>query len=379
MLSPNELNAILTAADQAEQCDIPAALATVVAIQGSSYRKPGARMLVREDGVTAGGVSGGCLEADVMRKARFSLIEKKPSLHVYDTTDEDDMSFGTSLNCRGEITILIEPIVTDRARAHLAALRQAQHADHPIVIVLDISRTRDLAATAGVVSFGSGEAPDLLDHQALSSAADEAVARQGYTYLNSGGGRDVFFDYFPPALELILFGAGPEAMPLAALARILGCAVMIVDERPGYLSRHAFDGRVQTTTRSIDRIQGELKLDGRTACVIATHNAAYDARALRLALSTTCPYIGLLGPRPRCVELIEQFRASGTLSPGDIERLYSPIGLDVGSETPEQIALAIISEIHAVFAKRAGGFLRDRRQPIHTEAQERVQIEAANV
>lgn len=378
MLSRNELDAILIAADQAVQCGIPTALATVVAVQGSSYRKPGARMLVREDGVTAGGVSGGCLEADVIRKARFSLIEKRPSIHVYDTTDEDDASFGASLNCRGEITILIEPIITNRARAHLAALRQAQHDDHPVVIVLDISQTPDTAATAGIVSPGSLDASCSWDHQALALAAGEVMEQQLYKHWKSEDGRTLLFDYLPPALEIIVFGAGPEAVPLAALARTLGCAVTIVDERPGYVSRLAFPARVHLTMGSSEQLRAELKLGGRSACVIATHNAAYDQRVLRLALSHACSYIGLLGPRTRCVELIERLRASGDLRPGDAERIYSPIGLDVGTETPEQIALAIISEIHAVFSNGTGGFLRDHRQPLHID-QARSQIEATNV
>ena len=336
-------------------------------------------MLVREDGVVAGGVSGGCLEVDVMRKARFSLIGKRPSIHVYDTTDEEDAGFGASLNCRGEITILIEPIVTDRARAHVALLRQAQSTHNPVVIVLDISRTRDLATTAGIVSLDSSNVSYSLDRQELSSAADEVMAQQRSSYWKSEDGRELLFDYLAPALEIIVFGAGPEAMPLAALARTLGCAVTIVDERPGYLSRHAFSARVHITTASTEQLRTELKLNGRCACIIATHNAAYDERALRLALSSSCPYIGLLGPRTRFMELIERFRCSGDLCPDDTERMYSPSGLDVGAETPEQIALAIISEIHAVFSNRTGGFLRDRRQPIHSEAQAKSQPEAANV
>jgi xanthine dehydrogenase accessory factor len=361
MLSRNELDAILTAADQAEQCGIAAALATVVTVQGSSYRKPGARMPIREDGVTAGGVSGGCLEADVIRKARLSLIQKRPSIHVYDTTDEDDASFGASLNCRGEITILIEPIVTDRARAHLAALRHAQRTESPAVIVLDISQSRDVATAAGIVSLDSFDA---LYSVELSSMVDEALAQQRAIRWTSGDGRELLFDYLAPAIEIILFGAGPEAVPLASLARTLGCAVTIVDERPGYVSRHTFDARVRLTTGSAEQLQAELKRHARCACVFATHNAAYE-RALRVALSSPCPYIGLLGPRDRLIGLLERLRGSGDLCAGDAERIYSPIGLDVGAETPERIALAIIAEIHAFFARRGGGFLRDRDQPLH--------------
>jgi xanthine/CO dehydrogenase XdhC/CoxF family maturation factor len=205
----------------------------------------------------------------------------------------------------------------------------------------------------------------------MSATADEVIAQQRSTYQTSGNNREFFFDYLPPRLQTIVFGASPEAESLAVLSRTLGYAVTILDERPGYLRRrHAFPAGVRVTTRSTEQLRAELKLDGRCACIIATHNAAYDERALRLALSTRCPYIGLLGPRSRFLYLIERLKAVGhCLRPADMERLYSPIGLDVGGETPEQIALAIISEIQAVFSGRRGGFLRDSSRPMHTDAE----------
>jgi xanthine dehydrogenase accessory factor len=289
----------------------------------------------------------------------------------------EDAGFGASLNCRGEITILIEPIVTDRARAHLQRLREAQRAEHPVVIILDISRTHDMANTAGLISLAPPDLYSPTEREELSLAIDEVIAQQRYQNVQLECGRELLVDYLPPALKIVLFGAGPESAPLAVLARGVGCVVTVVDERPGYLRRHTFPPGTHCISSSAENLSTNLQLSTASACIIATHNAAYDRRVLRLALASPCPYLGLLGPRKRYLELIAEFRAAGELRAGDVERIYSPVGLDLGADTPEQIALAILSEIHAVFAKRGGGFLRNRNQPLHAVS-DRAKIEAAN-
>lgn len=358
MLSRNELDAILSAAEDAERNGVGAALATVVAVEGSTYRRPGARMLVRSDGIVAGGVSGGCLEADVIRKARFSLRDRRSRIHRYDTTDEDDFGFGAGLNCRGTIDILIEPLVTDRALAHLEELRRAREFDQPAVIVLELS---DLTGeSAGIVRAGSS-----LDGVDLNSIAAEVVAQQRYRNVTTGNGRELLFDYVPASLRILLFGAGPEAASTAAIGKALGCVVTIVDERPGYLGR--LPQEIRSLSATVQAADTNL-LSAGTACVVATHNAAYDGRVLRRALASDCFYIGLLGPKKRALSLLETLREEGW-NPADLHRIYAPVGLDLGAETPEQIALSVISEIHAVRASRSGGFLRERRAPMHEVAE----------
>ena len=329
MLSPNELRRIVAAADDAGARGAGAALATVVAVDGSSYRRPGARMLVLDDGATVGGVSGGCLEADVRRKAAFAMIDGHARVVRYDTSDEDDGGFGTGLGCGGVIDILIEPLASGPGRRHVEALRAALASRRPLALGLRIAGPVE---RLGVI--------------------DDGDPVRG----------TVFVDHLVPIPRLIAVGAGPDVEPLAACAVALGHEVVVVDERPGYLHRRRLPEPVVCAT-SLTGL-GRWQPDEHTACVVATHHVGYDARAVEHLLRTPAMYLGLLGPRHRTARVMAEVRrAAPQLAVTD--RFRAPVGLDLGGTTPEQIALAILAEIEAVRNRRAAGFLRDRAGPIH--------------
>lgn len=380
MLSPNELTQIIALAEQGLQRGLRSALATIVAISGSSYRRPGARLLTREDGVVAGCISGGCLERDVIQKSRLTIVEDRPKLLRYDTAETGE-SFG--LGCGGEVVIHLEPIST--GSPHLHYLKRIHSRRQPAMLVTSFSGITTGAVAllqSGQLETRAGLSPRLIDF--ISHTASGCLrAAQTRTVECAADCSQLLCEYIAPARNLILFGAGPEAIPLAGCAHALGFRVTVVDERPGTISRICglLPESVVFSRDIPSRVFERIEFAPGLACVIATHNVAYDLRALNAALSSGAFYIGLLGPKHRSHELMDSLLKMGCDSaPSSNARsvaarsemtsmpaIHTPAGLDIGGDTPEQIALSILAEIQAVGAGRGGGFLRDRNAPIHDQ------------
>ncbi len=387
MLSPSELTRIVRELDDAGRAGMSAALATVVSISGSAYRRPGARLFVREDGVVAGGVSGGCLEVDVVRKARAAMLERRPTLVAYDATDDQDGSFGQGLGCRGEVHILIEPFGLPRTALHVACLRDMLATREPRVLALRFAGQTDddVGAIAMFSSDGAridGERADPLPglEDCVSSVLQQRRAREVTRDDGAAAAASdrLLLDYLPPIPRLLVVGGGPDCEPLAACATAIGYRVTIVDERPGTLASRQFPPGTRTSkARLQDLVPAEV--DAFTACIVATHNAAYDGRALTQLLASPARYIGVLGPRRRTARLLEHILRTTGGAAGDASRLFAPTGLDIGGDTPDQIALAVLAEIQAVTADRPGAFLRDRAAPIHADGVDHTSAEGLGV
>jgi xanthine/CO dehydrogenase XdhC/CoxF family maturation factor len=277
--------------------DAPLALATLVRAQGSSYRRPGARMLVCADGTTVGSLSGGCLEEEVARRAFAVMQTGTPSLMNFDTR----LRFG----CNGTIEIFVEAVAAN----FLSAL--AEH----------FAERRSCRA----MTVFSGPA-DGLGTRLLKTGEEVPV--------------DAFVQTIDPAIQLLIFGDGPDSIPLRGLGKILGWSVIEVEQASDLPGRG----------------------DGRTAAVVKSHNYGRDFAALRHLLQLDLRYVGLLGPRKRRDQLLGALLDEGVSLASE---LFAPAGFDLGAETPEEIALAIISEIQAVFADARGESLRDLKAPIH--------------
>lgn len=365
MLSANELDQIVTLAEKSVELGLGASLATVISVNGSSYRRPGARLLVRADGETAGCISGGCLERDVIRKCRLAMLEKRPRVVHYDMSDAD----GFGLGCGGSIAVLVEP--TTSSSAHLSALRKIHLQQHPAVLITCCGGTLGERQ----VGYLALLTPEELEHRSplpseliafIIQAAHECLESKRTRTLTCQLGQDrteLLFEYIVPRHELIIFGAGPEALPLARCAHLLGHHVTIVDERPGTLSRirKLLPAVVACSSSRSEIFCAQTEFASGSACVIATHNECYDKRILRAAIRVHFGYIGLLGPKQRAERLLQTLQI-GSCGAGVI---HAPAGLDIGGDTPEQISLSILAEIQAVSARRSGGFLRDRNTPIH--------------
>ncbi len=380
-----EIRAIIDSFRAAEARGATSALVTLVKVKGSSYRRAGARMLVTDDGQRAGAVSGGCLENDIQRKAMLAISVNRSSLIVYDTTDDeditaDDIRYGVGLGCNGVAYVLIEPITQTAGRLHLDALAEFVHHPKPQVLAIVFGAEGNLTADVGhVLTFNelASRSYSLSSDLGRVVATDAEAcfhAKRSATklYEFSDGRAEVFFEYLAPPVSLAIFGAGYDAVPLAAFAKELGWNVAIVDGRPSYVSKLRFpsaDALIIAKHNALAQVYEQIQVSD--VAVLMSHNYIYDLAALRAIHNAPLKYIGVLGPKKRTDKLFAELRSNGVeISDDFLNRVYAPMGLDIGAELPDEIALSVLSEIRAVLSRRSGGHLRLRRAPIHDHVQE---------
>jgi len=347
-----------------------AALATVVATSGSTYRRPGARMVIAEASAT-GTVSAGCLEDELTNAARGVIANGDPTLLSFDTREEMDKIAGTGLGCRGTIDVLIEPLTPDGANTRIyRRLHQALQQETPCQFALVAeSEVPNLPVGRPILRVGGSPIEDEVFGAGweanLNSLLAESSTATGTLELAEGTAR-VYAEAIDPPPRLIIFGAGFDAMPLAQLASQMGFRVTVVDPRESYVSKQRFPNADALRALHPEDIPGGLSLDERAYAVVMTHNYYRDLEILKRILPSGLRYVGQMGPRARTDELIADVRASlGPLSDEELDKLHGPIGLDVGAETPDEIALSIMSEIMAIHRGREAGFLREQDAPIH--------------
>lgn len=369
-----ELQKIVVEAERARAAGKSVALATVVAIEGSSYRLPGARMLIVDGRWVAGSISGGCLEDDVVLRAREAVASGQPSVAVYDTTSDEDVVFGVGLGCKGVITILIEPLAAAAAGgADFIAFARSCLEDR--VSGLSATLVRSDAATSARIGSrvlsARGAVSSNIDDAVLRSKLEAALrARTGEPELVSvpvsGGNALAFVERIDPPTPLIVFGAGHDAMPVVSLAKALGWHVTLVDHRPAYATRERFPQADRIVVGAPKDAVSKIALETDTLALVMTHNYLRDLDWLEILLSSTARYLGLLGPRRRADQLLDDLRGRNIdPMPAQLARLYAPVGLDIGSEGPAEVAMSILSEMQAVITRHRGGHLRERARPIH--------------
>ncbi len=329
----NELRAIVDAllAPNAP----PAVLATLVTVEGSSYRRPGARLLVTQEGRRLGSISGGCLEADVMARAVQIRTTGQPATVTYDTTSENDLIWGVGLGCHGIVRVLLESVPPRPAWA--TALAQS------------FARRRP---TALAVRYGTAD-PDDWGTQ-LASPGDCADPEH------------LFLDLIPPPVALTIFGAGDDAQPLARLASELGWQVTVADPRPEFATIARFPGVHTCVVAPAEDLVRQVAPGSDTLTVVMTHHYVHDVPLLRDLLNRPLAYLGLLGPRKRAEKILADLARGGTvISDQKRAQLHAPVGLDLGADAPSEVALAIIAEMLATLRRRDARPLRERTQPIH--------------
>ncbi len=342
----DKIHGALTAASERGEGVV---LVTVIAVEGSVYRGAGARMIVTAGGATVGAVSGGCLEADLVARAPDVLASSRVELVRYDTRTSDDEVMGLGMGCQGVIDLLLEPLSHAKLSDAIGFYqRLATRRDGATLLTL-------MRASAGRPPIGTR----------LLLAEDGSVA-EGEPALTAHPG-DVAREVIRPGTRLLICGGGTDAIPLAQLAKQMGWHVAVVDHRPAFAAASRFPGVDALVSANLVSdtvlLPSLVDIDGRTMAVVMAHSAAHDRAYLHALLDAGAGYIGVLGPRRRTMELLGAPWAGsdGSLPPG----VHSPAGLDLGAETPDEIALSIVAEISAVAAGRQGGMLRDRRGPIH--------------
>jgi xanthine/CO dehydrogenase XdhC/CoxF family maturation factor len=371
-----ELQRLFLAYDQHRTARRPCALATVVEVIGSAYRRPGARMLVTEDGELTGAISGGCLEGDARQRARRAIFQGEPALVTYDTRDEDDPRHGLGPGCQGVVRILLEPLDFANPDNPLELLRG--FAQYPVPAVLATIFETDasgLKAAVGqrvlLTETGVVRGTPLLAAP-LAEAARATLAQgqpQILTLDTDAGTVRASLEVLRPPLRLVVYGAGNDAQPLVHLAASLGWHITVVDGRPNLATAARFPEAAEVRIVPVRELETATP-DPLAYHVLLSHNYAYDLAALQTLLTSPAPYIGLLGPRLKAQRLLDELDAFPTAQVQQLrERLHSPIGLDLGSETPEEIALAIVAEIQAQHSGRQGRPLRERAGTVHIPAE----------
>jgi xanthine dehydrogenase accessory factor len=369
-----ELSDIIDAYEALSKAGKTIALATVVGVSGSTYRRPGARMLFSDSGRHAGLINAACLESDLSERARNVIHSGTPDLISYDTTSSDDIVFGLGLGCNGTVEILMEPSQLSAMGKKIAVLKQCIDGNQSVVLATVIETASSNKLRVGDFATGGLRGPlsgTIVDNSILSSLESDVRSLTDLPYaqiMYSPGGSKVraFIEILTPPLPLVIFGAGPDAIPLVDAAKLLGWNVTVVDHRPAYATNDNVRNADAVRLSEPENVPDQLELTKRHVAVIMTHNFDKDRRLLKLLLQSSTQYVGLLGPKSKLQTLLQNLAEEGFKPTKDqMAKLHSPIGLDIAAETPEEIAISVIAEIKAVLGKRSGGFLKDRQGAIH--------------
>jgi xanthine dehydrogenase accessory factor len=357
-----ELRSIL--ARLREPSATPAALATLCRVRGSSYRRPGARLLLAADGGRTGAISGGCLEDDVLLRAKTVAAGGAAQAVTYDTTEENDLVWGVGLGCHGVVDVVVEKIPVGSAGwMKCVGDAWARREDAAVAVAY----RADDAAILGTRAALPGDGGDFWGDAALRAGLEQALARRGAHHATSAGA-EIFYEFLARPVPLVIFGAGDDARPLCRMAAELGFAVSVGDARSAYATQERFPEADAVFADTPERLAGRVPLDVRTVAVVMTHHYVHDVPLLRALLPQPLAYLGLLGPKQRADKILADLAADGlAIAPEMRARLRAPVGLDIGATTPETVALAVLAEIQAVLAGRDGRPLRERGGPIHGE------------
>jgi len=366
-----EIRHIIEAYGQIDFSQHKAALATVARVEGSSYRRTGARMLVLNNGTYLGGVSGGCLEGDALRRAQKAIASNQPSVVTYDTTRDDHNQIGVGLGCNGIIDVLFTPLDSSDAANPIGLLRDRAYSRQPCLLAT-VTGCESRPETLGkIVPLENPEQwerdfpiPELSE-TVLTNARhclEKEETRTLHYATASGDAVRICLEVLLPATHLVLYGANNDIYPMARIGKELGWDLtMVANPLKMEKSLSVLNTRVLHPNGT-----EQPDLDSYTAVVLMTHDYKTDLQTLPKILQSPARYIGLLGPRKRAQKMFDALEAQGIpISDANMARIFAPAGLDIGALTPEEIALSIVAEIRACFAGRPGSSLRLRKRAIH--------------
>ena len=368
-----EIRDIIKAFDEAQKLGKQTALATVVHVEGSSYRRPGARMLIEDDGKLTGAISGGCLEGDALRKALLVMSEKRSRLVTYDTMDDDDAKFGVGLGCNGIIQVLIEPIDEDNPHNPIKFLKAVNEKRQQSVLVTLFSLQNKKDPQYGTCLLVKEDksvvdsVPVLKD--VLIHDAEEVMINQVSSfknYISNDHDLTAFIEVIKPPVSVIIVGAGNDVIPLVDMADILGWETTVIDGRANYAKKERFASACQVLVSKPEQVLDQIEIDERTVFLLMTHNYNYDKAMLKQLLQKNVTYIGMLGPKTKRERILGEFKDEGSVfTEQQLSVLHSPVGLDIGAETSQEIALSILAEVKALFAGKDVQSLRTIKEVIH--------------
>lgn len=344
------------------------AIAQVVRVEESSYRREGARMLVFESGVFEGGISGGCLEGDALQRSQIAILKQEPSIVTYDTSKENEI--GVGLGCNGVIDVLISPIDEDSSTLKMLEQCVSDRGAHIIATITALNRAVD-GITLGKSYYYDRSATLLQDceHDGLRSFIHDKIDavltdRKSKTYIfeESGIQARVFLELIPAQFHLAVFGDNYDVYPIIEMAKLMDWEVSLT----GNIQKLKKE-KLQSVTHLFPKdFEERPVIDDRTAIVLMAHDYKTDYSNLHDLVKSPAPYIASLGPRKRFEKMMRAFEKEGIVfSKEEMNRIYAPCGLEIGANTPEEIALSLFGEILSVFSNKEGGMLRKKSGPIH--------------
>lgn len=343
----------------------PLVLVTVVRTEGSTYAKAGRLMLFNGNGEFEGLVSGGCLEGDLAEHASQVLRTRSARVVTYDMRNRDeDEIWGLGLGCDGSISLLLTRLDEGNDYQPLAAIagHVTKDIDAALGIVTDTTSTGVSLGASVVADSRSANVTGLNDSyvDTVASRCREILSQGGTALVReevAGTEFDVLYHCIPLPPRILILGGGPDAPPLLRLADELGWRITIFDHRATYAAKMEALGIGEVYETRPEQVSRSVTLDQFDAAVVMSHHLQSDRAYLRELMGSTIPYIGILGPPARRKRLLEEM---GDTATSLRDRVYGPIGLDIGADSPESIALAIVSQIHAVLKERTGTHLDQR-------------------
>lgn len=341
------------------------ALASVVSVEESSYRRIGARMLVQSTGIWVGGISGGCLEGDALRRSQAVIYKNQPSLVVYDTMEDDRNQIGVGLGCNGRIEVLLTPIDPGDPNNEIELLKKIQHANKPNILlkVIDAPATAGILGQLQLISMDTAVLDFAgIDRDELAGYIEEVTTRKTpktFSCESSVHGQlKILIEFIRPETKLVISGDNYDVNALASVATALGWEIYVIGKAKK-LSRQIFE----QAKKVLDYSQADqIEVNEYTAVVLMTHDYQKDLELLPLFYAKQPAYLGLLGPKKRFLKMKNElpdvcFDESGFL--------FTPTGLEIGAESPQEIALSIAAEIVAALRNKPGFSLRLKEGTIH--------------
>ncbi len=359
-----EIRKIIDFYDSIDQSKDKIALASVVNVEESSYRRIGARMLVTENGTWIGGISGGCLEGDALKRSQMAIFNNKPSRVVYDTMDDDKNQIGVGLGCNGKIEVLFNPIQKENHQNEIELLKNIQCKREPALLIKVIASELDTYLGNVVLVNEKFWTADFcqIEKETLVELVREVFERKRNKVLNlrnlDGHEMKLLFEFIKPEIHLIIIGDNYDVHALVCLCNELGWAVSIVG-RSKKIPKEVF--------KLVDRVYeyeqvSRVVIDEYCAVILMSHDYEWDKKMLPIFINHTPTYLGMLGPRKRMDKMKNEL---GMFELDELPFFYSPVGLDIGAESPEEISLAIASEILSVFRVKEGRSLKYKKGAIH--------------
>jgi len=363
-----EIKSILQLYNSLKNSGEKCAIAQVVRVEESSYRREGARMLVFESGVFEGGISGGCLEGDALQRSQMAILKQEPSIVTYDTSKENEI--GVGLGCNGVIDVLISPIsensgtlkmlqkcVSDRGFHIVATVTALEGNLNGIPLGKSFYYDRDLGTLEDCEHDGLRNFLKIKTEEVL-----EKKKSHTYHFEAMGVKASIFIELIPPQFHLAVYGDNYDVYPLLEMAKLMDWDVSLT----GNVQKLKKEKLRSVNNMYPKDLEERPTIDDRTAIILMAHDYKTDYNNLKELIKSDAPYIASLGPRKRFDKMIDEFKSNCIeFSKEELKRIYAPCGLEIGANTPEEIALSLFGEILSVFSNNSGGMLRDKVGPIH--------------